>query len=137
MLSGILIFSFFILGAFFTYMSFTRESYWWMFGFGVSCLLLLATICFRETGNVEEVYVYDNGNIEMCGKNVFGENGNEKYEFSKYTIKKGSSNKYNWGIITLEPEYYDQYRQAMQKQEQICSGRNCCIFFSVIRKKRS
>lgn len=119
MLSGILIFSFFILGVFFTYMSFTRESYWWMFGFGVSCLLLLATICFRETGNVEEVYVYDNGNIEMCGKNVFGENGNEKYEFSKYTIKKGSSNKYNWGIITLEPEYYDQYRQTMQKQEQI------------------
>ena len=119
MLSGILIFSFFILGAFLTYMSFTRESYWWMFGFGVSCLLLLATICFCETGNVEEVYVYDNGNIEMCGKNVFGENGNEKYEFSKYTIKKGSSNKYNWGIITLEPEYYDQYRQTMQKQEQI------------------
>lgn len=98
----------------------------------IPILLITLIIAFTITASgaylyfhsdVKELTVYKNGNIEITGKNGFGELRYEKYEFSKYKVKKSDTNVCDMDsstcTIQLTPKYYEQYEKTINAEKSV------------------
>lgn len=83
-------------------------------------ILLGGTFYLNVNTTIEELTVYQNGNIEVIGKNGFGDVKTERYSFSEYKVKKGNNNScfmYDGAEVKLTPKYYEQYKGIIKTEK--------------------
>ena len=83
--------------------------------------LFTGSLYLDTTLTLKEFTVYQNGNIELKGKNYFGDDVTHKFSFTGYKVVKGSSNTYSnfESKIKLTDEYYEQYKDFLKTEESI------------------
>ena len=85
----------------------------------IAIALFIGSLYLDTTLTLKEFTVYQNGNIELEGKNYFGDNNIHRFSFSECNVVKGSSNTYS-GLgkkIKLTPEYYEQYKDTLKAEK--------------------
>lgn len=83
-------------------------------------ILLGGAFYLNANTTIEELTVYQNGNIEVIGKNGFGDVKTERYSFSEYKVKKGNKNScfmYDGVEVKLTPKYYEQYKGIIKTEK--------------------
>ena len=85
----------------------------------IAIALFIGSLYLDTTLTLKEFTVYQNGNIELEGKNYFGDNNIHRFSFSECNVVKGSSNTYSgFGKkIKLTPEYYEQYKDTLKTEK--------------------
>ena len=87
----------------------------------ISIILYIGALYLYTTLTLKEFTVYQNGNIELEGKNYFGDNNIHRFSFSECNVVKGSSNTYSGfeSKIKLNSEYYEQYKDTLKNEKSI------------------
>ena len=90
-------------------------------GIIITFLLFIGSLYLDTALTLKEFTVYQNGNIELEGKNYFGDNNIHRFSFSECNVVKGSSNTYSgFGKkIKLIPEYYEQYKATLKDEKSV------------------
>ena len=88
------------------------------------CLICLFYISYlNNTVSINKLTVYQNGNIEITGKNSFGDSKTEKYSFSEYKVKQSDANTCYMDEesceIKLTTEYYEQYKETVNTEKSV------------------
>lgn len=87
----------------------------------ISIILYIGASYLYTTFTLKEMSVYQNGNIELEGRNYFGDNVTCRLLFPQYIVVKDSTNTYS-GFehkIKLTPEYYKQYKDFLKTEKSI------------------
>lgn len=123
MIGGILfiipIILFFILGL---CSLFSNNLKFMMLGIMISCICLPSIDYFNNTVTIDKLTVCQNGNIEITGKNSFGDIKTERCSFSEYKVKKSNKNvcfMYDGAEVELTPKYYEQYKNTINTEKSI------------------
>ena len=85
-------------------------------------ILLGGTFYLNANTTIKELTVYQNGNIEVIGKNGFGDVKTRKCSFSEYKVKKSNKNScfmYDGAEVKLTPKYYEQYKNIIKTEKSI------------------
>lgn len=85
-------------------------------------IFLDGALYLNANTTIEELTVYQNGNIEVIGKNGFGDVKTERYSFSEYEVKKSNKNScfmYDGTEVKLRPKYYEQYKNIIKTEKSI------------------
>ena len=87
----------------------------------ISIILYIGASYLYTTFTLKEFTVYQNGNIELEGKNYFGDNDIHRFSFSECNVVKGSSNTYSCfeSKIKLNSEYYEQYKATLKDEKSV------------------
>ena len=87
----------------------------------IAIALFIGSLYLDTALTLKEFTVYQNGNIELEGKNYFGDNNIHRFAFSECNVVKGSSNTYSgFGKkIKLTPEYYEQYKATLKDEKSV------------------
>ena len=90
-------------------------------GIIITFLLFIGSLYLDTALTLKEFTVYQNGNIELEGKNYFGDNNTRRFSFSECNVVKGNSNTYSEfeKKIKLTPEYYEQYKDTLKTEKSI------------------
>lgn len=84
-------------------------------------ICVIGTLYLNSSWTINELTVYQVGNIEIKGKNYFGDNKSQKFSFSEYDIVSSNKNKYSGfsNKIKLTSKYYKQYQSTLKAEETI------------------
>ena len=89
----------------------------------IGIVILITCANLYTHSDIKELTVYQNRDIEIVGKNGFGDVRNEKYIFSEYDVKESNTNVFVPNVkhceIKLAPKYYEQYRKNIEKEKTI------------------
>lgn len=85
----------FVLGYFTIGMMKIERNEIFMGGAIIAIALFIGSLYLDTTLTLKEFTVYQNGNIELEGKNYFGDNNTLRFSFSECNVVKGNSNTYS------------------------------------------
>ena len=85
----------------------------------ITVILSMGASYLYTTFTLKEMTVYQNGSIELEGRNYFGDNNIRKFSFTGYKVVKGSSNTYSGfeKTIKLTDEYYARYEDTLKSEK--------------------
>ena len=117
----ILLFFAFMLGAIFLDCRFFNNFKFCFGGAIIIYICVMGTLYLNSSWTINELTVYQVGNIEIKGENYFGDNNIHRFSFSECNVVKGSSNTYSgFGKkIKLTPEYYEQYKATLKDEKSV------------------
>ena len=88
----------------------------------VTIIILLGINILGQHTDIKELTVYQNGNIEVVGTNMFGSSKTERYSFSEYSITESDKNTccmMREGTIKLTKTYYEQYKDTLKTEKSV------------------